>query len=193
VHLHREVEVLGPHRGHEVVDLDRVLGPALGHAVGRGHRHDPVHRPGPAAGEGRVPVRTEQAISASGYAARDLPDPVQQHRRLIPDYPVETRRERCEDRGVTSPPRYATEQERSVPLAPVALAMAVLVAPLGVVLGVIALRRIRRDNETGAGTAKAAIAVGTVVTIAYLALAVAMIVLLVELHDAAPLPPGLRT
>jgi len=94
---------------------------------------------------------------------------------------------------VTSPPRYATEQERSVPLAPVALAMSVLLAPLGVVLGVIALRRIRRDNETGAGTAKAAIAVGTVVTIAYLVLAVAMIVLLVELHDAAPLPPGFRT
>lgn len=80
-----------------------------------------------------------------------------------------------------------------MPLAPVALAMSVLLAPLGVVLGVVALRRIRRDNETGAGTAKAAIAVGTVVTIAYLVLAVAMIVLLVELHDAAPLPPGFGT
>lgn len=80
-----------------------------------------------------------------------------------------------------------------MPLAPVALAMSVLVAPLGVVLGIVALRRIRRDNETGAGTAKAAIAVGSVVTLAYLVLAAAMIVLLVELHDAAPLPPGLRT
>jgi hypothetical protein len=94
---------------------------------------------------------------------------------------------------VTSPPRYATEPERSVPLAPVALAMSVLVAPLGVVLGIIALRRIRRDQDTGAGTAKAAIAVGTVVTIAYLVLAVALIVLLVELRDAAPIPPGVRT
>ena len=94
---------------------------------------------------------------------------------------------------MTSSPRYATEPERSVPLAPLALALSVLVAPAGVVLGIIALRRIRRENETGAGTAKAAIAVGTVVTIAYLALAVAMIVLLVELRDAAPIPPRLRT
>lgn len=94
---------------------------------------------------------------------------------------------------MTSSPRYATEPERSVSLAPVALALSVLVAPAGVVLGIIALRRIQRDNEPGAGTAKAAIAVGTVVTLAYLALAVAMIVLLVELHDATPLPPGVRT
>jgi hypothetical protein len=94
---------------------------------------------------------------------------------------------------VTSSPRYATEPERSVPLAPVALALAVLVAPAGVVLGIIALRRIQRDDEPGAGTAKAAIAVGTVVTLAYLALAVAMIVLLVQLRAAAPLPPGVRT
>jgi hypothetical membrane protein len=94
---------------------------------------------------------------------------------------------------VTSSPRYATEPERTVPLAPVALAMSVLVAPAGVVLGIIALRRIRRDDQPGAGTAKAAIAVGTVVTIAYLALAVVMIVLLLELRDAAPIPPGVRT
>lgn len=94
---------------------------------------------------------------------------------------------------MTVPQRYATEPERSVPLAPVALALSVLVAPAGMVLGIIALRRIRRDNEPGAGTAKAAIAVGAVVTLAYLALAVTMIVLLVELHDATPLPPGLRT
>ena len=94
---------------------------------------------------------------------------------------------------MTVPQRYATEPERSVPLAPVALALSVLVAPVGVVLGIIALRRIRRDNVPGAGTAKAAIAVGAVVTMAYLALAVATIVLLVQLHDATPLPPSLRT
>jgi Domain of unknown function (DUF4190) len=94
---------------------------------------------------------------------------------------------------VTSSPRYAIEPERTVPLAPVALALSVLVAPAGMVLGIVALRRIRRDNEDGAGTAKAAIAVGAVVTVAYLALAVAMIVLLTQLHDATPLPPGLRT
>jgi Domain of unknown function (DUF4190) len=106
---------------------------------------------------------------------------------------VETRTAQWEDQGVTSPPRYATEPERTVPLAPVALALSVLVAPLGVVLGIIALRRIRRDNEPGAGTAKAAIAVGTVVTLAYLALAITMIVLLLQLRDATPLPPSLRS
>jgi uncharacterized membrane protein len=97
---------------------------------------------------------------------------------------------------VTSSPRYATEPERTVPLAPVALALSVLVAPAGVVLGIIALRRIRREDDDAAGarTAVAAIAVGTVVTIAYVALAVAMIVLLVLLRDpATPLPPGVRT
>jgi hypothetical protein len=93
---------------------------------------------------------------------------------------------------VTSSPRYATDQERSVPLAPLALALSLLVAPVGVVLGIVALRRIRRDQEPGAGTAVAAIAVGTVVTIAYVVLAVLMVVLLVQLrHSSTPLPPGL--
>ena len=92
---------------------------------------------------------------------------------------------------MTDPPRYATEPERSVPLAPVALALSLLVAPAGVVLGIVALRRIRRDNEPGAGTAVAAIAVGTVVTIAYVVLTVLLVVALVLLHDAhAQLPPG---
>jgi hypothetical protein len=93
---------------------------------------------------------------------------------------------------VTTPPRYAIDQERRVPLAPLALALSLLVAPVGVVLGIVALRRIRRDQEPGAGTAVAAIAVGTVVTIAYVVLAVLMVVLLVQLrHSSAPLPPGL--
>jgi hypothetical protein len=92
---------------------------------------------------------------------------------------------------VTNPPRYATERERSVPLAPLALALSLLVAPAGVVLGIVALRRIRRDNEPGAGTAVAAIAVGTVVTIAYVVLTVLLVVALVLLRDThAQLPPG---
>jgi hypothetical protein len=108
---------------------------------------------------------------------------------------VETRAGRWEDQAVTSSPRYATEPDRNVPLAPVALALSVLVAPVGVVLGIIALRRIRReDDAAGARTAVAAIAVGTVVTIAYVALAVALIVLFVLLRDpASQLPPGLRS
>jgi ABC-type spermidine/putrescine transport system permease subunit II len=105
---------------------------------------------------------------------------------------VETREQRWEDQGVTAPPRYATEPERSVPLAPLALLLSVLVAPVGLVLGVIALRRIRRDDEPGKHTAVAAIAVGTLVTIAYVALAVAVIVLFVQLHHLqGPVPPSL--
>ena len=93
---------------------------------------------------------------------------------------------------MTNPPRYAIEPERSVPLAPLALALSLLVAPVGVVLGIVALRRIRRDNEPGAGTAVAAIAVGTVVTVAYIVLAALLVLLLVQLHNSqAPLPPGI--
>jgi Domain of unknown function (DUF4190) len=93
---------------------------------------------------------------------------------------------------VTVPPRYATEQERSVPLAPLALALSLLVAPVGMVLGIIALRRIRRDDEPGAGTAVAAIAVGAVVTVVYLVLAAALVVLFLLLREPpAPLPPGI--
>jgi hypothetical protein len=95
---------------------------------------------------------------------------------------------------VTNPPRYATEPERSVPLAPLALALSLLVAPVGVVLGIVALRRIRRDHEPGAGTAVAAIAVGTLVTVAYVVLAVVLVVLFVLLrHSEVPLPPGVGT
>ena len=69
---------------------------------------------------------------------------------------------------------------------------ALLVAPVGVVLGIVALRRIRRDQEPGAGTAVAAIAVGTLVTLAYVVLAVLMIVLFVQLrHSTQQMPPGL--
>jgi hypothetical protein len=79
-----------------------------------------------------------------------------------------------------------------VPLAPLALALSLLVAPVGVVLGIVALRRIRRDQEPGTGTAVAAIAVGTLVTLAYVVLAVLMIVLFVQLrHSTQQLPPGL--
>ena len=93
---------------------------------------------------------------------------------------------------VTEPPRYATMDERSVPLAPVALALSLLVAPVGIVLGIIALRRIKRDGEPGAGTAVAAIAVGTVVTVAYVVLAVLLLVLFLLVKDTGtPLPPGL--
>lgn len=111
----------------------------------------------------------------------------------MPGYRVETYRSRCQNRPVTNPPRYATDQERSVPLAPLALALSLLVAPVGIVLGVVALRRARRDNERGdRGTAVAAIAVGTVVTLAYVTLVVLLVVLFVELnHSTTPLPPGL--
>jgi hypothetical protein len=93
---------------------------------------------------------------------------------------------------VTDFPRYGTTPERGVPLAPLALALSLLVAPVGIVLGIMALRRIKRDNAPGAGTAVAAIAVGTVVTVAYVVLTVLLVVLFVLVRDTTtPLPPGL--
>jgi hypothetical protein len=92
---------------------------------------------------------------------------------------------------MTDPRRYATEARRSVPLAPMALALSLLVGPVGIVLGIVALRRSRRHNEPGAGTAVAAIAVGSVVTLAYLVLVVLLIVLFVQLNHATPVPPGI--
>jgi hypothetical protein len=96
------------------------------------------------------------------------------------------------DRGVTEAPRYATAPGRSVPLPRLALALALLVAPVGLVLGVIARRRIRRTGEEGAGTALAAIVVGATLTAAYLLLVAALVVLLVLIDDApGGLPPGI--
>jgi hypothetical protein len=96
------------------------------------------------------------------------------------------------DRDVTEAPRYATAPERGVPLPRLALAMALLVAPVGLVLGIIARRRIRRTGEEGAGTALAAIVVGATLTAAYLLFVAALVVLLVLIDDTpGGLPPGI--
>ena len=93
---------------------------------------------------------------------------------------------------MTDPQPYATELRRSPSLAPIALALAVLVAPVGIVLGIVALRQIRRDNEPGTRTAVAAIAVGTVVTLAYVVLITLLVVLFVQLnHSTPPIPPDI--
>ena len=79
-----------------------------------------------------------------------------------------------------------------MPLPRLALALALLVAPVGLVLGIIARRRIRRTGEEGAGTALAAIVVGATLTAAYLLLVAALVVLLVLIDDApGGLPPGI--
>jgi hypothetical protein len=97
-----------------------------------------------------------------------------------------------EDRGVTEAPRYATAPERGIPLPRLALAIALLVAPVGLVLGIIARRRVRRTGEDGAGTALAAIVVGATLTAVYLLLVAALVVLLVLIDDrASTLPPGI--
>jgi hypothetical protein len=97
-----------------------------------------------------------------------------------------------EDRGVTEAPRYATAPEPGIPLPRLALALALLVAPVGLALGILARRRVRRTGEEGAGTALAAIVVGGVLTAVYVLLVVALVVLLVLVRDrAGPLPPGL--
>lgn len=93
---------------------------------------------------------------------------------------------------MTEAPRYATAPERGIPLPRLALAMALLVAPVGLVLGIVARRRIRRTGEEGAGTALAAVVVGATLTLAYLVLVTALVVLLVLIDDtASTLPPGI--
>jgi hypothetical protein len=97
-----------------------------------------------------------------------------------------------QDRRVTEAPRYATAPEQGLPLPRLALAMALLVAPVGLVLGIVARRRIRDTGGDGAGTATAAIVVGAALTAAYVLLIAALVVLLVLVRDeAATLPPGL--
>jgi hypothetical protein len=99
---------------------------------------------------------------------------------------------RVTDRNGT--PRYATAPRQAFPLPLVALAMALLVAPVGLVLGIVARRRILRTGGDGAGTAIAAIVVGAVVTALYLLLAVTLVVLFVLVADStSTLPPGFPT
>ena len=89
-------------------------------------------------------------------------------------------------------PRYGTASGQSIPLPRLALAMSLLVAPVGLVLGVIARRRVRDTGAEGAGTALAAIVVGAVLTTAYVLLIAALVVLLVLVRgEPGPLPPGL--
>ena len=96
------------------------------------------------------------------------------------------------DRGVTEAPRYATAPEQGIPLPRLALTLAVLVAPVGLVLGIIARRRVRRTGEDGAGTALAAIVVGATLTVVYLLLVAALVLLLVLIDDTpGGLPPGI--
>ncbi|MFL6130734.1 MAG: DUF4190 domain-containing protein [Mycobacteriales bacterium] len=98
---------------------------------------------------------------------------------------------------MTDAPRYPTAPgpggpEQGIPLPRLALAMSLLVSPVGLVLGVVARRRVRRTGEDGAGTALAAIVVGAALTAAYLLLVAALVVLLVLVRDqAGALPPGL--
>jgi hypothetical protein len=97
-----------------------------------------------------------------------------------------------QDRRVTETPRYATAPEHGLPLPRLALALALLVAPVGLVLGIVARRRVRDSGGDGAGTAKAAIVVGAALTAAYALLIAALVVLLVLVRDeAVTLPPGL--
>ena len=95
---------------------------------------------------------------------------------------------------MTEARRYATAPERSIPLPRLALAMALLVPPVGLVLGIVARRRTRRTGEDGAGTAVAAIVVGATLTAAYLLLVAALVGLLVLIDDnAGTLPPGISS
>jgi hypothetical protein len=71
-----------------------------------------------------------------------------------------------------------------------ALAVSLLFGPMGIALGIVALRRIERDNEPGARTAVAAIAVGVVITVVYAVLITVVVMLFVEASHQ-PIPPGI--
>ena len=91
---------------------------------------------------------------------------------------------------MTQPQRYATEPPRTAPLASIALAVSLLFGPMGIAIGIVALRRIERDHEPGAGTAVAAIVVGIVITVAY-AVLITVVVMLFEEASHQPIPPGI--
>lgn len=79
---------------------------------------------------------------------------------------------------VHGPPPPADPVPRMNPMAVLAVICAVVVAPAGIVLGVLARRQIRRTGEQGGGLALAAIVLGAVVTVlvvAYLVLVVVII------------------
>jgi hypothetical protein len=82
-------------------------------------------------------------------------------------------------------PRYATRVTDTEPLANLALALAFVLAPLGLVLGIVARRRIRDSGGEGAGVALAAVVVGAVVTVLYALLLTAVVVLYVLVTDTA--------
>ena len=90
---------------------------------------------------------------------------------------------------MTELPRYATAPPRNAPLPSIALALSLLLGPVGIALGIVALRRAERDNEPGARTAVAAIVVGIVITLAYAVLITVVVMLFVEASHE--LPPGL--
>ena len=93
---------------------------------------------------------------------------------------------------MTAPPRYATAgAERAAGPAGAGCSRCSW-RRSACVLGIVALRRIRRDDEPGAGTALAAIAVGTWSRSPTWLLVTLLVVLFVQLHKLQdPGPPGL--
>ena len=85
--------------------------------------------------------------------------------------------------------RYATAAARGGPLPSIALPLSVVLGPVGIALGIVALRRVERDNQPGARTAVAAIAVGVVITVAYAVLVTVVVMLFVEASHQL-VPPG---
>lgn len=82
------------------------------------------------------------------------------------------------DPAYTPPPAYqpAPGAQTNV-LAIVAIIAAIVVAPVGIVLGFIARSQIKTSGEGGAGLAKAAIIVGIVLTVLFILLMIFAIVL----------------
>lgn len=90
---------------------------------------------------------------------------------------------------MTTPQGYPPRTARGTnSMAIGALVMMFLLPPLGIVLGVLAGRQIRRTGEDGAGFARAGVIGGIVLTVLYTAVAVALVLVFVRFLDAIEEP-----
>jgi hypothetical protein len=94
--------------------------------------------------------------------------------------------------GTMSQPPYGTAHRPGTadPWATAALITALVAPPVGIVLGVMAGRRVRRSGESGAGLARAAVVVGIVLTVLWGLLAAYFVVLLLEASHTVVTPPA---
>lgn len=110
--------------------------------------------------------------------------PDSRHAPLRAPYPVVSAEGPPAYRNVVQPPYVGGPQRGTNGTAIAALVLALLFAPLGIILGHIALAQIKRSGEGGAGLAKAALIIGYILVLpALIALLVLAVVVVVNGQD----------